>query len=99
MDSQRSFSKARWWMVREDLPRLRLRRLQLGFFFCSIFLAVRVSPFARRLSLAYFFTRPFSRACPPSRATPYSSCGQPSPVFSCGALRRRDSREFFSVSG
>src|SRR5207253_10239212 len=34
--------------------RLGLRRLQLGICFCSIFLALRVSPFARRLSLAYF---------------------------------------------
>src|SRR5438445_13263363 len=84
-------------MVREDLPRLRLRRLQLGICFCSIFFALRVSPFARRLSLPYFFTRAFSRTCPPSSATTYSSCSEPSPVFSCCVFRRRNSRKFCCV--
>src|SRR2546426_5806 len=68
-----------------------------GFVFV-LFFALRVSPFARRLSLPYFFTRAFSRTCPPSSATTYSSCSEPSPVFSCCVFRRRNSRKFCCVS-
>jgi len=57
MDFQRSFSKARWWTVREDLPRLRPRRLQLGICFCSIFCVASFAVRAATFSALLFYPR------------------------------------------